>query len=196
MENPTELPTVDSAFSPDTGSDTSSLGFVPPAAEGEVMGQGTVLQMGESLPRFCLGGVQESYPPQCTGPELVGWEWDLAHHKETASDVTWGTYAITGTWDGTFFTPTMVPIPLALYDALPFEDPLAGRQGSTAPQELERILQDVFSGFGDYPVSAGVESGFVAITVVYDDGSFQALMDAEYGPNVVVVLSALRPVTR
>ncbi|MBG6226258.1 hypothetical protein IWX63_002845 [Arthrobacter sp. CAN_A2] len=113
-----------------------------------------------------------------------------------ASGVTWGTYAVTGTWDGATFTPTMAPIPLSLYDAMPFEDPLAGRQGSTPAQELERILQDVFFGFGDYPVSAGVESGFVAVTVVYDDGSFQSLMNAEYGPDVVVVLSALRPVTR
>jgi len=160
------------------------------------MGRGTVLQTGEASPRFCLGGVRESYPPQCTGPELVGWDWALAEQTETASDVTWGTYAVTGTWDGTFFSPTMVPIPLSPYDAIPFEDPLAGRQGSTAPQELDRILGAVYSAFGDYPVSAGVESGFVVVTVVYDDGSFQERMDAEYGPDVVVVLSALRPVTR
>ncbi|WP_104167679.1 hypothetical protein [Arthrobacter sp. SX1312] len=159
------------------------------------MGQGTVLQAGDALPGFCLGGVRESYPPQCTGPDIVGWDWDLAPQAETASGVTWGTYAVTGTWDGTVFTPTMTPIPLSLYDAMPFEDPLAGRQGSTALQELDRIRQAVYIGFGDYPVSAGVESGFVVVTVVYDDGSFQALMDAEYGPDVVVVLSALRPVT-
>ncbi|MHA7284355.1 hypothetical protein [Arthrobacter sp. TMS2-4] len=119
----------------------------------------------------------------------------MAQQRETASGVTWGTYAVTGTWDGIAFTPTTVPIPLSLYDAMPFEDPLANRQGSGNPQELERILQDIFVGFGDYPVSGSVDRGFAVVTVVYDDGSFQALMDARYGPDVVVVLSALRPVT-
>jgi hypothetical protein len=85
-----------------------------------------------------------------------------------------------------------VPIPLSLYDAMPFDDPLAGRQGTTAPHELERIQREVSSGREGYVLTAGTERGFVVVTVVYDDGTFQALMDAEYGADVVVVLSALR----
>ncbi|MFJ6002269.1 hypothetical protein [Arthrobacter sp. NPDC092385] len=164
-----------------------------PAATGEVIGQGTVLQAGTAPPQFCLGGVMESYPPQCSGPGIVNWDWEQADQWETASGVTWGAYALTGTWDGRDFTRTGAPIPLSLYDAMPFEDPLAGRQGTTDEQELERIQQDIVAGHDGYVLTAGAERGFATVTVVYDDGSFQARMDGEYGAGVVVVLSALRP---
>lgn len=60
------------------------------AADGEVLGQGTVLQ---------LDG------------------------EETASGVTWGTYAVQGTWDGEQFTVTRPPIMLAVYDSMVVSDP-------------------------------------------------------------------------
>ncbi|OUM44953.1 hypothetical protein [Arthrobacter sedimenti] len=170
----------------------------PRAAEGELIGQGTVLQVGDTLPRFCLGGVMESYPPQCSGPLIDNWDWALAAQSETASGVTWGAYAVTGTWDGTVFTMTGAPVPLSLYDALPFEDPRLpeGRRGPANRQELERIQQELFSGAGDdLPLSGVPGDGYLTVTVVYDDGSLQTRMDAEYGVGVVVVLSALRPLT-
>ncbi len=170
----------------------AAQGAGAPAAGGEVIGQGTVLQDGDESPEFCLGGVMESYPPQCSGPPIRNWDWDLAGGFEAASGVTWGAYAVTGTWDGTAFTRTGVPIPLSLYDAMPFDDPLAGRQGATALPELERVQQEVSADHEDYVLTASTDRGFVVVTVVYDDGTFQARMDAEYGADVVVVLSALR----
>ena len=164
-----------------------------PAATGHVTGQGTVLQAGAAPPQFCLGGVMESYPPQCSGPEIVDWDWDQADQWETASGVTWGAYVLTGTWDGSVFTRTAAPIPLSLYDAMPFEDPLEGRQGTTDEQQLERIQQDIVTGHQGYVLMSGAERGFATVTVVYDDGSFQTRINDEYGPGVVVVLSALRP---
>ncbi|MHA7209121.1 hypothetical protein [Arthrobacter sp. MDT1-65] len=164
-----------------------------PAADGEVIGQGTVLQGGDAPPEFCLGGVMESWPPQCSGPPILDWDWGLAGGSESAAGVTWGAYAVTGTWDGSAFTRTGVPVPLSLYDAMPFDDPLAGRQGATAPHDLERILQEVQPGPEGSALTAGIDRGFVVVTVVYDDGTVQARMDARYGADVVVVLSALRP---
>jgi hypothetical protein len=187
---PDATPGMSPAASPTQALVTPAGGFSGPAADGVVIGQGTVLQAGEAAPEFCLGGVAESYPPQCTGPEIADWDWAQAQQSETASGVTWGAYAVTGTWNGTVFTRTGVPIPLALYDTAPLEDPLAGRQGSTGQQDLDRILQKIEGG--EHLVASGVRSGFVTVTVVYDDGSFQARMDTEYGPDVVVVLSALR----
>ncbi|AUZ86295.1 hypothetical protein CVO76_00520 [Arthrobacter agilis] len=93
------------------------------------------------------------------------------------------------------FTRTGEPIPLSLYDALPVEDPrlAEGRQGPASPDELERIQQEIL-GTGGLPVLGGdLHDGYLTVTVVYDDGSVQTRMDAEYGADVVVVLSALRP---
>lgn len=161
----------------------------------EVTGQGTVLQVGEAPPQLCLGPVAESYPPQCGGPEVVSWDWAEAGHFETAQDVRWGSYALRGTWDGEVFTRTAASIPLALYDAMPFEDPLEGRQGTTGQAELERIQREIFEPGGpDGLLTAAVDRGFLSVTVVYDDGSIQAQLDEAYGPDVVVVQSALRPV--
>lgn len=181
---PSGAPAVEPADTPATGA---------PAATGELIGQGTVLQSGAAPPQFCLSAVLESYPPQCSGPEIANWNWEQADQWETASGVTWGAYALTGTWNGSVFTRTGAPIPLSLYDAMPFEDPLAGRQGAAGEQELERIRQEILAAHQGYALAAGVERGFATVTVVYDDGSFQARMDGEYGTGVVVVLSALRP---
>jgi len=64
----------------------------------------TVLQAPGTGPQLC-NAVADSYPPQCTGPELAGWDWD-AVDPETASGTTWGSYLLTGTWDGHRFTLT------------------------------------------------------------------------------------------
>ena len=59
----------------------------------------TVLDDGDG-PELCLGAVAESYPPQCGGPALVGWDW--ADHEgtfEEASGVRWGAYALEGRYD-------------------------------------------------------------------------------------------------
>ncbi len=117
---------VDPAASgePSTG---ASAGAVPtPAPDGEVSTSGlvTVLDDG-SGPEVCLGAVAESYPPQCGGPAVADFDFgDVG--AETSGGVTWGQYALTGTYDGTTFTVTD-SIPAALYDAMaePQDDPLA-----------------------------------------------------------------------
>jgi hypothetical protein len=56
---------------------------------------------------LCLGGVMESLPPQCSGPELVGWDWaDHDGHYEESGGVRWGEFKVTGTFDGTEVTVT------------------------------------------------------------------------------------------
>lgn len=62
----------------------------------------TVLQAPGDVPRLCHN-VMDSYPPQCHGPELVGWDWD-AVDAESANGTTWGEYHVVGTWDGERFT--------------------------------------------------------------------------------------------
>ncbi len=76
-------------------------------ADGPVRARATVLDDGEG-PMLCLGGVMQSLPPQCSGPEVQGWSWDDHADHEAASGVRWGDYTMVGTWDGTSFGPTDV----------------------------------------------------------------------------------------
>jgi hypothetical protein len=69
----------------------------------------TVLESPDHGPQLCQA-VADSYPPQCGGPEVVGWDWDSVE-SESASGTTWGSYLVTGTWDGQRFTLTRPPAP-------------------------------------------------------------------------------------
>jgi hypothetical protein len=66
-------------------------------------GSGTVLDDG-SGPQLCLGGVAESYPPQCSGITLAGWDWDSVDGEESAAGTTWGEFHVVGTYDGVTFS--------------------------------------------------------------------------------------------
>lgn len=68
----------------------------------------TVLESPEHGPQLCAG-TQDSYPPQCGGPDIVGWDWDDVPVKESANGTTWGDYTVVGTWDGTALTLTEPP---------------------------------------------------------------------------------------
>jgi hypothetical protein len=147
-----EMRAVDPAGSgePGSGASRTPSGAAPtPVPDGEVRTSGlvTVLDDGEG-PEMCLGAVSESYPPQCSGPAIKGFEWgDVG--SEQAAGVTWGSYALTGTFDGTTFTVTDA-IPAALYDAMaePTEEPLGAACESpettdtkkTTPQDLDATL--------------------------------------------------------
>ena len=75
----------------------------------------TVLDDGDGA-ELCLSGVATSLPPQCGGPRLVGWDWaDHAGDHEDVSGVRWGSFVVTGTWDGTALTPAAV-VPFSAWD--------------------------------------------------------------------------------
>jgi hypothetical protein len=164
------------------------------AAPGEVVGQGTVLQADGEAAMLCLGPVAESYPPQCSGPEIVGWDWSTVEGSETASGVTWGTYAVYGTWDGTTVTVTQPPIMLALYDPMrevdPFIDP--ENAGTSTESELADLQEKVNNDEFVEALSSWPENGYLFVQVIYDDGSVQEYFDAVYGKDVVQVRSALK----
>ena len=88
---------------------------VIPAARGTVSsGLATVMDTGR--PELCLGAVAESYPPQCTGIPLRGWDWsDHPGRFDQSGGTRWGSFAVTGTFDGTTFNVADA-VPAALYD--------------------------------------------------------------------------------
>ena len=59
----------------------------------------TVLDDGEG-PELCLGAMAASYPPQCGGPSVIGWDWNwYVGQFEEAAGVRWGLFTLTGTYD-------------------------------------------------------------------------------------------------
>lgn len=177
--------------------DTPGASSVPPpadtiAAPGRVVGQATVLQKDGEAPQLCLGAVAESYPPQCSGPEIAGWDWQTVDGEESASGVTWGAYAVTGTWDGTVFT-TESAVMLALYDPMPLVDPLTdpANAGDTPDDELVAIQDDLTASAPFTVLTSMPQNGYLFVTVVYDDGTLQTWADDTYGLDKVAVRSAL-----
>ena len=168
----------------------SSMPTEIPAAPGMVHtnGLGTVMDKGD--PELCLGAVAESWPPQCGGPPIDGWDW-ADHHGvfERQQQVRWGQFAVTGTWDGTRFGYHDA-IPAALYDAMPGE---TVSYPAPAVEHTAAELEDIAGEVGDLPGAQGayVDAGHVLVDVVYDDGSLQSWADRAYGKGVVVVRSAL-----
>ena len=113
-----------------------------PAADGPVVGLGLVLDgSAEGGPGFCLGPVAESYPPQCTGVPMEGWDW--AEHRgdfDDAGGVKFGSFAVTGTFDGTTLTYESA-VPGALYDPMPWPQPISSAAEDHTQAELEAIAQ-------------------------------------------------------
>ncbi|MPY99079.1 MAG: hypothetical protein GEU97_13970 [Actinophytocola sp.] len=70
---------------------------------------GTVLANEAHGPQLC-GVVATSYPPQCGGLDIVGWDWG-AVESQTQGDVQWGEYTVVGTWDGERLHLTEPPSP-------------------------------------------------------------------------------------
>lgn len=184
---------TDAGAGPDSDG-TASLGALAPALpDGEVIGQGTVIDVAGTA-ELCLGAVAESYPPQCAGLPLDGWSWDGVDGAETSGDVTWGAYVVQGTYDGATLAVTQSPILLALYDPMMMDDPTGGRPG--AGSELDFApLQEMLPGRLDANyLSSTVVDGWLWIDVVWDDGTLQDAADADFGADTVIVRSALRPV--
>jgi hypothetical protein len=165
----------------------------PGLPEGRVIATGTVLDVAGDV-QLCLGAVAESYPPQCSGLPLDDWTWDGVDGSETSGDVTWGTYAVYGTYDGDRYTNTDPPIMLALYDPIAPADPTDGVDGTTAEAELVGVQDDVTSRLGADALTVWTDRGYVWLQVVWDDGTMQDAADAQYGDDVVVVTSALREI--
>ncbi len=185
---------------PDTASDAGGSGGSGgprptdiPAADGRVVGLGTVLDgSADGATGFCLGPVAESYPPQCDGLPLDGWSWaDYEGDYDDGSDLNFGTFAVTGTFDGTRVTAESA-VPGALYDPMPWPEPTSGAAEDHSDAELQAIADDLSSLPGALTTVTG--DNLVVVDVIHDDGTIQDWVDAEYGEGLVFVHSALRPV--
>ncbi|MEP9361963.1 hypothetical protein ABLE68_03285 [Nocardioides sp. CN2-186] len=173
-----------------SGPDSPTSSATAPAAPGTVF-SGLVTVMDTGTPEVCFGPVAESYPPQCSGPELVGWDWaDHQQMFERQGQVRWGQFALTGTWDGERFTAASA-VPAALYDPMPVPSLAVPRPAVEHTQdELEQIAEEVRQLPGAQG-SGEVHGDNVIANVVYDDGSLQQWCDQHYGQDTVYLVSSL-----
>jgi hypothetical protein len=164
------------------------------AAPGELAGRGLVRQEADELPRFCMGGIADSYPPLCSGPPIRGWDWSVAGGEEKTGTVTWGDYVVHGTWDGTSFSVTRPPRNIASNESWGEPDPRQDprNHGTASKARLQQIQHEIWETERP-PADTRVENGYLFRYGPHDDGSLQAAMDKRFGPGIVVVRSQLRP---
>jgi hypothetical protein len=188
-----EMRAVDPASGSGAAADASSSEVPQPVPDGEVRTSGlvTVIDAGDG-PELCLGAVAESYPPQCGGPALADFDWaDVG--SEEASGVRWGSYALTGTFDGSTFTVTDA-IPAALYDtmAAPEEEPLAAAcddptttdTAKATPEDLDATLAAA-SALPTY-ASAWLTGNTINVAVTEDAEGAEAELRRTWGGMLCV----------
>ncbi len=167
---------------------------IPPASD-MVTGVGTVIDVSGSA-QLCLGPVMESFPPQCDGIPLRGWDWSAAGIQEEAPAGTgrptrWGTYAVTGVFDGSTMTVSS-SVPLALYDTRCDAVPATRRHLRSSRSSSGPTSRPAS---GSCPASLTSmregDTGPVLADVVHDDGTLQDWADAAFGPGAVRVTSLL-----
>lgn len=94
----------------------------------------TVLDDGTG-PELCLGAILESYPPQCSGPAMTGWDWaDWEGQHDEASGVRWGLFWVAGHYDPRDDTFEVAEAELAAARTWPvYEDPADFTASCPAP---------------------------------------------------------------
>ena len=187
-----EMKAVDPSGSGDAAAATS--GEAPtPVPDGEVRTDGlvTVLDDGDG-PEMCLGAIAESYPPQCGGPALADFDFgDVG--AEQAAGVTWGSYAFTGTFDGSTFTVTDA-IPAALYDVMAepeagglepaCETPATSDTTKATPQDMDATLAAA-SALPTY-ATAWLSGGTINVAVTEDAAGAEAELRRTWGGMLCV----------
>lgn len=151
---------------PEPGTAVQTAGAV------DVLDDGAVTQL-------CLGGMLESYPPQCAG--LTVEEFDWAQHEgeyQNADGVRWGSFELAGSYDAGTQTLTVERSATATPDGAadpPLPQP--DRQVSTEelPADWPGLLGSVGSG-EHYPAF---------VEVIYDDGTLAEWLEAEFGEGNV-----------
>ena len=188
-----EMRAVDPATGSGTAADASSGEAPRPVPDGEVRTSGLVMVIDDGDgPEMCLGAVAESYPPQCGGPALADFDWGDVGSEE-ASGVRWGSYALTGTFDGSTFTVTDA-IPAALYDTMaePEQEPLAAAcddptttdTAKATPEDLDATLAAA-SALPTY-ASAWLTGNTINVAVTEDAEGAEAELRTTWGGMLCV----------
>ncbi|MFG3340457.1 hypothetical protein [Glycomyces sp. NPDC048151] len=175
----------------------------PTAPGGGLVYQGalTVLQGVERDAAELCGAVAESYPPQCGGLPVSGWDWDAVEHDEAAG-VRWGSYLVTGTFDGKSFVLTEDPVPtseidMADYPELQYQEPEIGDPAEDlSTGELQAIADEIVAEFPRYVYGgfADDQNGVAIIDALLVTPELEAYAAEHFPADTVVFSSMLKPV--
>lgn len=125
----------------------------------------TVLESPDHGPQLCLGVVNHSDPPQCGGPDVIGWDWDAVEGEESKAGTTWGRYTVVGTWDGEALILTEPPSPAEVTDTpqrdedpigTPCPEPPGGWQVLDPSSTSDESLDAAISHANSQPTVGGV----------------------------------------
>lgn len=155
-ERPTEVP--------------SATGLVTTSEPVFVVGTGA---RGDQL---CFSTVTEFGPPVCSDADVVGWDWsEHIGDFEDSGGKRWGTFLLTGEFDGVSFTPSEVR-PGSAYEPdssnepdswsfeIPCAEPLGGWQVADPARTTPEAALEMSNAADWLP-------GFAMETVSYTDGS-------------------------
>ncbi len=179
----------------------------------ELVGRGLVMDTGARV-EFCLGPVMESWPPQCRGIPLLGWDWTKVEPDGSGNGMRWGDYRLIGRYDGRTFTVTRPPepgstapdVPLGRLPGLECPPPSGNLAGELdpetaqqacldktfpSPEELQSVQEQAMRELHGVSGFTGVDG--VHVDVLYDDGTLQLYADQRFGDGVVHVTSLLTP---
>lgn len=151
----------------------------------------TVLEDGKHGPQLC-GAVAESLPPQCGGPDIIGWDWETVP-SESAAGTRWGDYTMVGTWDGERFTLVEPARPAGEQDPVTPEAPdwltdLSVRELQDIQRRLHEDFELVFASYID-------ETARIIVAQTWlETEELRSAIDEKFGERVVYLNSMLRPV--
>ena len=149
-------------------------------------GTGLVLD-GEKKTILCLGGAEDSAPPQCGGPRLRGWSWEGLDYDESAG-TKWGTFTVTGTYvDGVFTLKADPEVPepyVERGDAItaPCSEPSDGWNIPDPARTEEGDLQAAIRAAEEEKDFAGAWIDYIVEPQIEQEGQVQ-------GKNIILVLS-------
>jgi hypothetical protein len=192
---------ADGGGSEDPASAADEAPASAPAGEVVYRGALTVLQGIERDAAELCAVVAESYPPQCGGVPVTGWEWDAVEHEE-AEGVRWGSYIVTGTFDGRSLVLTEDPVPteevdMADYPELQYSEPEIGEPAEDlSAEELQAIADELVAEFPAY-VNGGwadEQNGVALVDTLLVTPELEAYAAEHFPEDTVAFAPTLKPV--
>lgn len=183
-----------------TGDDRRSARVIAATPESgqEYEADGLVLEHGTEGPQLCLGVINLSDPPSCSGFPVTNWQWDAVPDRKTRAGRTWASVHVRGRYEGGRFSLTAAPtaphpseVPSApdFSPACPSPDVVAPTQGMTEWEEATQRLGKLPGLVASWVSNAAGAQPFVANLIVRPGSSDEAraAVRREYaGPLCVV----------